>query len=117
MTTLTIPPVAVPRDLAGVETELEKIFSMIAAAHRLLVEGQVIDLGALEGHVHGACKTALELPPAEAQQLSGKLGNLLDQLDGLATAMHSRFGDLPIMPSHSVSTAAAAYANMLKHYP
>ncbi|TAL01296.1 MAG: hypothetical protein EPO08_10750 [Rhodospirillaceae bacterium] len=113
MTTPT--PAAAPRDITTIEADLDKVFAVIAAAHRLMEDGRLIDLGALDGHIHDACKAALDLPIPDARRLTSKLGVLLDQLDGLETAMHSRFGDLPIMPSHSVG--AAAYADMLKHFP
>jgi hypothetical protein len=107
----------VPCDIAAIEAELDKIFSVIAAAHRLMEDERLIDLGALDRRIHDACKAAIDLPVAEARRLTDKLGALLDQLDALGAAMNSRFGDLPIMPRHSVSTAAGAYADMLKHFP
>jgi hypothetical protein len=104
-------------DTAVISAELEKVFSMIATAHRLMGEDRIFDLQALDGHVEKICTAVGNLPAADAQALKPRLDRLLADLDGLGAALNERFGDLPIMPNHSVSTAAAAYADMLKHFP
>jgi hypothetical protein len=104
-------------DAAAVSAELEKVFSMIATAHRLLGEDRIFDLQALDRHIEKICAAVGNLAAPDAQALKPGLERLMSDLDGLSTALNERFGDLPIMPSHSVSTAAAAYADMLKHFP
>ena len=102
-------------DRAAVVQELDKIESVVAAAHRLLAEGRLIDLSALDGRTRALCEAMLTLPVAEAVTLAARLEALLGSLDGLGAALQSRFGDIPVMPSHG--SAAAAYASLLKHFP
>jgi hypothetical protein len=104
-------------DTAAISAELEKVFSMIATAHRMIGEEHIFDLRALDGHIEKVCTAVGKLPEADARALKPKLDQLLADLDGLGTTLNEHFGDLPIMPSHSASTATAAYADMLKHFP
>jgi hypothetical protein len=97
------------------EIELEKIESLIAGAQRLVGEGRLIDLSALDGRVRSLCESALQLPGPEARSMVNKLQRLLGSLDGLGAALQARFGDLPVLPTHG--SAAAAYATLLKHFP
>ena len=98
----------------GVTLELQKIESLVAGAHRLVTEGRLIDLSALEDKVRGLCDAVLELPGPEARTATHKLQALLGSLDNLSAALQNRFGDLPVMPHGG---AAAAYAQLLKHFP
>jgi hypothetical protein len=105
-----------PREAtAAAESELAKIEALIAGAHRLLAEGRVIDLAALDGRTRDLCAAVLDLPGPEARAMTGRLQGLLGSLDGLSAALEARFGDLPVLPSHG--SAAAAYASLLKHFP
>src|SRR5262249_18908661 len=99
----------------GVTLELAKIESLIAGAHRLVTEGRLIDLSALDGKVRSLCEAVLDLRGPEARAAVHKLQSLLGSLDGLSAALQNRFGELPVLPSHG--GAAAAYANLLKHFP
>jgi hypothetical protein len=103
--------------VAAIDTELAKILSMLATAHRLIDENRIVDLNVLEARTRTLCEAVLDLPKLEAHEFTPKLQDLLAQLDNLASAMHARFGDLPVMPNHSAATAAGAYADMLKHFP
>ena len=96
-------------------TELCKLESLIAGAHRLLAEGRVIDLSALDHRTREVCKAALDLPGPEGRAMISKLEKVLDTLDQLSAAMQEKFGDMPVLPSHG--SAAAAYASLLKHFP
>jgi hypothetical protein len=105
----------VPLSADAVAAELEKILSVLNAAHRFVAEERLIDLAALEGRVHAACEAAMALPRADARPLAAALESVLAQLDSLAVALQERFGDLPVFPSHKAGTAA--YADALKHFP
>ncbi len=96
-------------------TELSKLEALIAGAHRLLAEGRVIELSALDNRTRTLCKAVLDLPGPEGRAMIAKLEKVLDSLDGLSAAMQEKFGDMPVMPSHG--NAAAAYASLLKHFP
>ncbi len=99
----------------SVTLELSKIESLIEGAHRLVTEGRLIDLSALEGKVQSVCEGVLGLQGPEARATIHRLQGLLDTLDGLSMSLQSRYGDMPVMPSHG--GAAAAYAQLLKHFP
>ena len=95
--------------------ELSKLESLIAGAHRLLAEGRVIELSALDNRTRELCKAVLDLPGPEGRAMISKLEKVLDSLDGLSAALQDKFGDVPVLPSHG--NAAAAYASLLKHFP
>jgi hypothetical protein len=118
MTTTTPPAPAAISPAQAAEhaaTELARIESLIAGAHRLLQDGRLIDLSALDSRTRDLCAAVLELPGPEARVMTSKLQGLLGSLDGLSAALQNRFGDLPVMPNHG--NAAAAYASLLKHFP
>ena len=110
---MTDSAIAIDPDAVGLE--LEKIESLIAGAYRLVTEGRLIDLSALDGRVRSLCEAVLQLPGPEARAAVNNLQRLLGGLDGLSAALQTRFADLPIMPNHG--SAAAAYATLLKHFP
>lgn len=106
---------SIAQSAQAVGLELQKVESLISGAHRLVTEGRLIDLSALDGKVRGLCESVLQLQGPEARAMVSKLQMLLGSLDGLSAALQTRFGDLPVMPSHG--SAAAAYATLLKHFP
>jgi len=111
MTEAPLPTAATLRE------EMVKIDSLIATARRLLDEGRIVDLKALEDRTRFVCESALQLPAAEAKPLAPALEALMTALDNLTAALTARFGDLPQleMPTHA-DAATAAYGQALKHF-
>ena len=74
-------------------SEIEKVTSLIAAAHRLLAENKMVDLGALEGKVT-ELRAAIETgTPDDLDAVKALLSAVIDGLDGLEaelTAQHKR---------------------------
>lgn len=101
---------------AALREELVKIDSLIGTARRLLDEGRIVDLKALEDRTRFVCESALKLPVAEARPLAPAMETLMAALDDLTAALNARFGDLPQleMPTHA-DAATAAYGQALKH--
>ena len=105
-------------DMQILKDELLKIESLIATAVRLLDEGRVVDLAALEERTRRACDAALALPKAESKPLVPAMEALLAALDALTANLRDRFGDIPSLTSLIGSdTAAGAYGQTLKHFP
>jgi hypothetical protein len=100
---------------AAIAENLSRIESVLEAAQRLLDEGRVVDISALEARTEQMCAEVLALPPAESRGLRSQLEALLARFDALAEALRARFGDLPVLPT--ARGATAAYAALLKHFP
>ncbi len=106
------------RDSAVLKDELLKIESLIATAVRLLDDGRVVDLSALEERTKRACNAAVALPRAETQPLIPAMEALLAGLDALTANLNRRFGDLPTLSGLVGSDmATSAYGHTLKHFP
>jgi hypothetical protein len=102
----------------ALKDELLKIESLIATAVRLLDEGRVVDLAALEQRTKRACDAALALPREESRPLIPAMEALLAALDALTANLQQRFAGLPSLSSMIGSdTAASAYGQTLKHFP
>ncbi|MSO73423.1 MAG: hypothetical protein EXQ84_07465 [Rhodospirillaceae bacterium] len=107
----------VPKTQA-LKDELLKIESLIATAVRLLDEGRVVDLAALEQRTKRACDEALGLPREDARPLVPAMEALLTALDALTANLHERFGDLPTLSNLVGSdVATSAYGQALKYFP
>lgn len=103
---------------AAVETELEKVESLIATALRLLGEGRVVDLTALEARTRAVCDAALALPADDRKALIAPMEALLAGLDTLTASLNARFGDLPALTSTvGADAVSSAYGQALKHFP
>ena len=113
-----------PRAVTVAE-DLARIHSVVETAQRLLDEGRVVDISAIEARTETACAKVLALPVADGRALRALLEALLARFDVLAEALRARFGDFPVLPNiHGVSRggggargATAAYAALLKHFP
>ncbi len=105
-------------DLQILKDELLKIESLIATAVRLLDEGRVVDLKALEERTKRACDAALALPRADSRPLVPAMEALLAALDALTANLRDRFSEMPTLSSLIGSdTAAGAYGQTMKHFP
>ena len=94
-----------------IEAELVKIESLIATAVRLLDEGRVVELSALQERTKRVCDAALALPRDGSRAL-------LAAPDALTANLGRRFGDMPSLANLvGADTATSAYGQTLKHYP
>ncbi len=104
--------------VAAIQAELLKIESLISTAVRLLDEGRVVELSALQERTKRICDAALALPKAEAAPLIPAMEALLSGLDALTANLSRRFGDIPNLSSMTgADSATSAYGQTLKHFP
>lgn len=105
-------------DLETVKAELLKVDSLIGTAIRLLGEGRVVELTALEARTRQVCDAALALPVEERKALAPAMEALLTGLDTLTANLNERFGDLPSLTSTvGADAVSSAYGQALKHFP
>ncbi|NKB43989.1 MAG: hypothetical protein GKS03_06875 [Alphaproteobacteria bacterium] len=93
---------------SDIRSELTKIESLIVAAGRLIGEGRLIDLSALEGRTHEACDAAVALEGQTSRDLLPDLERVISNLDTLAEQLATRFGDLPNLQNETAPSAAAS---------
>lgn len=104
--------------VGAIDAELLKIESLIATAVRLLDEGRVVELSALQERTKRVCDAAIALPKGEALPLIPAMEALLIGLDALTANLNRRFGDIPNLSSLvGTDTATSAYGQTLKHFP
>lgn len=104
---MTDPAALTPEDIRA---ELHKIESLIQVANRLIGEGRIIDLSALESRTHTACDAAVALEAQESRRLLPDLERVISNLDTLTENLTQRFGDFPnLQDATTPSTAAMAY--------
>ncbi len=102
--------------LETVKAELLKVDSLIGTAVRLLSEGRVVELTALEARTRQVCDAALALGADERRALVPAMEALLNGLDTLTANLNEKFGDMPAMSSTvGADTASSAYGQVLKH--
>ncbi len=82
-----------------INAEMLKIETLIATAVRLLDEGRVVELSALQERTKRVCDTALALPREDSRPLVPAMEALLGSLDALTTNLSRRFGDMPNLSS------------------
>jgi hypothetical protein len=105
-------------DVEIIRAELLKIESLIATAVRLLDEGRVVELSALQERTKRVCDAAVRLPKSESAPLIPAMETLLSSLDALTTNLNRRFGDIPTLASMvGADTATSAYGQTLKQSP
>ena len=105
-------------DVDSIKAELVKIESLIATALRLLDEGRVVELSALQERTKRVCDAAIHLPKPDAAPLIPAMEALLVALDALTANLNRRFGDIPNLTSMvGADTASSAYGQTLKHFP
>ena len=74
-----------------VKTEVRKVASLVGGARRLLAEGKIVELSALEGKVKAMCEALKHAPPEVAKGLEKPVGAIIEDLDRLQadlTAQH-----------------------------
>lgn len=98
--------------------DLLKIESLISTAVRLVEEGRVVDLAALQDRTKHVCDAAVQLPVDDARPLIPAMESVLTQLDALTENLTKRYGDLPALTARVGSdTAASVYGRTSKHFP
>ncbi len=105
-------------DTEIIKAELLKIESLIATAVRLLDEGRVVELSALQERTKRVCDAAVRLPKSENAPLIPAMEALLTSLDSLTANLNRRFGDIPTLANMvGADTATSTYGHSLKHIP
>jgi hypothetical protein len=75
---------------AAAREEMEKLYSVVATARRLIGEGRLIDLSAMPGRVQAICAAVAALPKEQGKLLAPLLERLIAHLDELATELTAR---------------------------
>jgi hypothetical protein len=102
--------------LESVRAELVKVDSLIGTAIRLLDEGRVVELAALEARTRQVCDAALALGREDRATLVPAMEALLGALDTLTARLNDKFGDLPALSATvGADAASSAYGQALKH--
>src|SRR4051812_27971532 len=89
-----------PTHTETIKTDLVKVESLIATAIRLLDDGRIVSLSALQGRTKQVCNAALALPRDDSRALVPAMEALLTALDTLTAKLNDRFGDLPSLTGH-----------------
>lgn len=77
-----------------IESKTQKIAALINAARRLLADGQIVDLSALQGKVKELCLTIESNPPNEESGIKESVNEIILSLDSLARDVQSQFDGL-----------------------
>jgi len=86
-------------DPAPICEEIDKAASLIATAARLLAQGAMIDLAALEPKVRQICEAVAGLDPGEGRALRPGLEALIEDLDRLAALVERHHSGPPAGPA------------------
>jgi len=95
-----------PMDVA---LEIDKVASVVATARRLLAEGKMVDLSALEDKVRAICEAIRMQPQDEPEHLQEAMRAAIGDLDKLAEDLRDRFGAV-LTASAATNTAQATAA-------
>ncbi len=95
--TLTVPEI---RD------EVHKAASLVDTARRLLSEGRIVDLSALEGKVRVICEAIHQASDEDLADLKDPMAAIIDGLDSLEAALNEQFG--AILAANQGTTRMAA---------
>jgi len=93
-----------------IESKTQKIAALINAARRLLADGQIVDLSALQGKVKELCLTIESNPPSQESGIKESVDEIILSLDSLARDVQSQFDGL------AGSLGATALQNATKAY-
>ena len=103
-------------DQAAFKKDIAKAASLVTAAQRLLSQGQVVDLGALEVHVAGlveSAKTLDEAAHSASRMLIVSLMNDIDTLHGEMIRQHTEM-EHQLKSMSQTNRAAVAYGSTQK---
>jgi len=93
--------------------DLNAVGGIIARAESDLLQGAILDLSPLEGHIETLCTRIENLPPGEGQSLQAKLLTLADAFGRLSRSIEAAMSDVKseIGEVSGRQQAANAYAN------
>jgi hypothetical protein len=66
-----------------IEHKIQKMVSFIETAERLIYEGKIVDIAALQGHMSDLCKELDRLPQTKAKSYLPHLQTLFETLERL----------------------------------
>lgn len=93
-----------------VAQEIDKVTSVIATARRLLSEGKLVDLSALEEKVRSVCQAIEAQPQKHPEKLQEAMLAAITDLDRLAEDIRQRFAGILQEPEEAPpARVAAAY--------
>lgn len=103
------------KDASEITVELDKVDSLVLAAQRLVKDGRVIDLSALQQRTAVLCEAAVALPAKDGKTLLPRMTKLIENLDALTETLTDKFGHLPKQIQDArPQTAASAYERHLE---
>ena len=97
-----------PNSPTEIQAEFVKIDSLISAASRLVGDGRLVDLSALERRTADVCDAAVALPAEQSRPLLPMMEQLISSLDSLTTRLTDLYGDLPNLQSEAAPRASAS---------
>jgi len=80
--------------IEDIDNKTQKVAALINAARRLLADGQIVDLSALQGKVKELCLAIESNPPEEDSGIAQAVDEIILNLDGLAREVESQFDGL-----------------------
>ncbi|MHA1597481.1 MAG: hypothetical protein ACTSV1_02060 [Alphaproteobacteria bacterium] len=97
-------------EITAILEEVDKVESVITNARRLLVEGKMVDLTALEGKIRTLCDRITAADMDKTQDVGDALKTVLDKLQQLGDEIVEQHGSIGVDPSDtSVKSAIGAY--------
>ena len=102
-------PAETPMDAVALAAELDALSEEIELALSLVGQGQMLELAGIDARIEAACRAAQGLPSLQAHAMVDRLGQLVGQLDRLASALKQHFGALAPDAETSPRVAADAY--------
>lgn len=82
------------QDLDAALADMDKVESLVATARRVLADGGMVDLSALQAKVGQLCADARRASPEEQEKVAVALEKLIGALDELAKDLTRQFGTL-----------------------
>lgn len=96
--------------------DLQKAMSLVSTAKRMLRDGRLVDLSALEGHVRKLCEDAAALDAEDRATVKPNMLALMDELDRLHRKLADQHADLQkqLRGLAQTNRAMAAYGRHMK---
>ena len=92
--------------VSEIRDEVHKVASLVDTARRLLAEGSIVDLSALEGKVRVICEAIGEAPGEDLSDLKDPMAAIIDGLDLLEAVLNEQFS--AILSANEGTTRMAA---------
>ncbi len=91
-----------------VAQEIDKVASVVATARRLLAQGKLVDLSALEEKVRCVCEAIRSRPGEQPEQLQDAMLAAISDLDRLAEDLRQRFAGILQEPEEAAAARVVA---------